>query len=107
MGKFTYCFDVDGTLCTKDCNYEDAKPFVDVIDNLNKLYDDGNKIIIFTSRGYLSGRDWRDLTEAQLNTWGVSYHELIMGKPHADIFIDDRAINIDDWRGKISEETNE
>ena len=97
MKKLTYCYDVDGTLCTKDCEYESAKPFTEVIDDLNKRYSEGNKIIIFTSRGYLSGKDWRVLTEYQLSKWGVKYHELIMGKPHADIFIDDRAFNVDTW----------
>ena len=33
----------------------------------------------------------RPLTQAQLKMWGVKYHELLMGKPHADIFIDDKA----------------
>ena len=32
-----------------------------------------------------------DLTQQQLKEWGVRYHELIMGKPHADMFIDDKA----------------
>ena len=93
----TYCYDIDGTLCTKDCKYEDAKPFKDVINHLNELYDRGNRVILFTSRGSVSGEDWRSLTEQQLAMWGVKYHELLMGKPHADIFIDDRAKNIDVW----------
>lgn len=93
----TYCYDIDGTLCSKDCQYEDAKPFKNVIDHLNNLYDEGNTIILFTSRGTVSGNNWRALTEEQLGRWGVKYHELLMGKPHADVFIDDRAKNIDVW----------
>ena len=31
------------------------------------------------------------LTKMQLDIWGCKYHELIMGKPHADMFIDDKA----------------
>ena len=54
-------------------------------------------MILFTSRGSVSGVDWRQLTESQLVTWGVKYDELLMGKPHADVFIDDRAKNIDTW----------
>jgi hypothetical protein len=38
-----------------------------------------------------------DLTTEQLNTWGCKYHELILGKPHADLFIDDKGINCDDF----------
>ena len=37
-----------------------------------------------------------DLTKQQLDDWGVKYHELIMGKPHADYFIDDKA-----WPDKV------
>ena len=38
-----------------------------------------------------------DLTKQQLEEWGVKYNELIMGKPHADLFIDDKGINCDDF----------
>ena len=37
-----------------------------------------------------------ELTKQQLDDWGVKYHELIMGKPHADYFIDDKA-----WPDKV------
>ena len=40
---------------------------------------------------------FKPLTEAQLKMWGCKYHELIMGKPHADIFIDDKAMNSEDY----------
>ena len=39
----------------------------------------------------------RDLTEKQLEKWGVKYHELLFGKPHADVFIDDKAVSDTDW----------
>jgi len=38
-----------------------------------------------------------DLTKQQLEEWGVKYHELIMGKPHADYFIDDKGVNADEF----------
>ena len=54
---------------------------------------------MMTARGSTTGIDWTDLTEHQLNKWGVNYHELIMNKkPHADIFVDDKAINISSFR---------
>ena len=37
-----------------------------------------------------------ELTDKQLKDWGCKYHELIMGKPHADYFIDDKA-----WPDKV------
>jgi len=93
-----YAIDIDGTLCdTEDSDYKNSTPRNDVITKVNQLYDRGNTIKIFTGRGATSGIDWREFTENQLKTWGVKYHELIMGKPKADIFIDDKAVSTKDW----------
>lgn len=94
--KKTFCIDIDGTICTENCKYEDAKPIKKTIDKINELYNN-NKIILFTSRGYTSKFDWRPLTEKQLDSWGLKYHELIFGKPFADYYIDNKAIDILDW----------
>lgn len=88
-----YCFDIDGTICTNtDGNYEQAIPFREVIEKINALFDKGHKIIFFTGRGSTTGIDWYDFTKKQLEGWQVKYHELIMDKPHADIFVDDKGI---------------
>jgi carbamoyl-phosphate synthase large subunit len=92
-----YCIDIDGTLCTENCKYEDAKPIYKVIKKINNLYENKNKIILLTSRGYTSKIDWRKLTENQLSSWGVKYNELHFCKPYADYYIDNKAINILDW----------
>ena len=91
-----YCIDIDGTLCTEDCEYKDAQPIQKVINKINKLYED-NKIILYTARGYTSKKEWRGLTEEQLEKWGVKYHTLILQKPFADYYIDNKAIDILDW----------
>tara|TARA_Y100001949_G_C15780450_1_gene240421 strand:- start:155 stop:454 length:300 start_codon:yes stop_codon:yes gene_type:complete len=89
-----YCFDIDGTICTNtNGDYEKAKPFIDRIKIVNKLYIEGNKIIMFTARGSTTNLDWTGLTKQQLKEWGVKYHELIFGKPEADIFVDDKGIS--------------
>jgi histidinol phosphatase-like enzyme len=96
-----YCFDIDGTICSsvKNSDYASAIPYEDVIKKINYLYDKGNKIIFMTARGSVSKKDWTEFTERQLSSWGVKYHELITNKkPHADFFIDDKAINVEDWR---------
>ena len=47
-----YCFDLDGTLCTKrQLDYQNAEPFVDRILHVNKLYDEGHTIVYWTARG--------------------------------------------------------
>ena len=103
-----YCIDIDGTICTpvtcKSCQYEGATPKKDRIEKINKLYDEGHYIIYMTARAMGRNSDLPHeeagkkahellypLTKMQLDIWGCKYHELIMGKPHADMFIDDKA----------------
>lgn len=98
----TYCFDIDGTLCTQaEGNYLTAAPLEDRIRRVNELFTLGNTIKLFTARGSKSGKDWAELTRVQVQEWGLMHHELILGKPHADYYIDDKAIHSDsfDWVG--------
>ncbi len=53
--------------------------------------------LFFTARGYTSKTDWRELTEEQLQKWCVKYHILILQKPFADYYIDNKAIDVLDW----------
>jgi histidinol phosphatase-like enzyme len=102
--KKTYVIDIDGTICTQDgANYMMASPIDSIISICNRLFDRGNKIIFFTARGSTTGINWKELTERQLNTWGVKYHELIMGKPFGDFYIDDKAILPEQFRNLLEE----
>lgn len=95
----TYCFDIDGTLCSNTGgDYWGAVPFQDMIREVNRLFSEGHRILLYTARGATTGVDWRELTRQQLKEWGVCYHELYMGKPTADIYIDDRAMNSTEWQ---------
>lgn len=89
-----YCFDLDGTICTESCDYENAVPVDSVVKKVNQLYQQGHKIIIATARGAASGVCWRSLVEQQLDRWGVLYHEIQMGKPYADYYVDNKAVDI-------------
>lgn len=88
--------DVDNTICrTEGCNYEAATPMPERIAVVNRLYDEGHRIIIWTARGALYGVTlslW-SLTKRQLKEWGVRYHELKMDKPFFDLLVDDRALS--------------
>jgi hypothetical protein len=93
MMTYTYCFDLDETLCTsKNLDYKHAVPLTTRIETVNSLFQAGNTIIIYTARGSKTGSDWSTLTENQLSSWNVSYHKLVMGKPFADFYIDDKAV---------------
>jgi hypothetical protein len=94
----SYCFDLDGTLCTNtEGEYEQAVPLPERILKVNELYDKGNRILIYTARGTVTGIDWRDLTQKQLDTWGIKHHELRLGKPFADVYVDDRGVSDSDF----------
>ena len=75
-------------------------PYKDRIKKINKLYDEGNEIVYMTARGLKSGRGelhYRPITEQQLKEWGCKYHELSFKTHDADIFIDDKCINSEDY----------
>ena len=95
----TYLIDIDDTICTLSgsMQYETAQPIPKAIEKVNRLFEEGHEIIFWTARGTRSGVDWRQLTEAQILSWGVQYHELRFGKPVYDVFIDDKNINSADW----------
>ena len=96
-----YCFDIDGTICTNtDGDYEKAEPLWEVIAKVNWLYNEGNTITFYTARGSTTGIDWAELTRRQLGEWKVKYHRTYFGKPFADYYIDDRAIDTSEWLDK-------
>ena len=90
--------DIDGTLCENTYGeYEKASPIFERITKINELHDSGHIINLYTARGSTTGIDWSDLTYKQLKLWGVKYHSLKLGKPEADFYIDDKAINAEDF----------
>jgi hypothetical protein len=101
-------FDLDGCLCSQaDGDYETAQPFPDAIGVVNRLYEDGFTILIYTSRFmnrnqndvHKTYHDGYEFTKRQLAGWGVQYHCLMMGKPPADVVVDDRAVFFTpDWK---------
>ena len=107
-----YCFDIDNTICTPTLgrDYSKAQSWPARIAVINKLYDEGNHITYFSARGMGRFGDdpdasvkasalLFDLTEQQLKSWGCRYHSLILGKPHADYFIDDNGVNANEFFG--------
>ena len=91
--------DIDETICfyPEERRYELAVPDMENISKINKLFDDGNKVVYWTARGSTTGIDWFELTSKQLEQWGVRYSELKLGKPYYDIFICDKAFNSEDY----------
>jgi len=89
--------DIDGTICTNtDGDYKQAKPRFNQIDKINKLYDEGHTIIYWTARGTVTKIDWLELTQQQLYDWGCKCHDVRIGKPQYDLWIDDKSKKIEE-----------
>jgi len=109
MDKKTYVIDIDGTICDweEGRDYTLSQPFPQRIKDINDLYDEGHTVIYFTARGM--GRfggnvdkaveAFYAITESQLDRWGCKYHKLILGKPSADYYIDDKGIEANEFFG--------
>ena len=97
--------DIDETICTNKRDdvgsppdYTNAVPIRENIEKANKLYDEGHTIVYWTARGTVTGIDWSETTARQFEEWGVKHHELKLGKPYYDLFIDDKNMNTEDWK---------
>lgn len=83
VGKKIFLVDIDGTLCEDVRNEEGsermakAKPFLDSINEMNRLYDESHYICLFTSRT----NKHRSVTEEWLKKHGVKFHQIIFNKP--------------------------
>ena len=93
--------DIDNTVFkTEGTNYEESVPMERRISIINNLYDKGNTIVYWTARGTGSGKAYLQLTEKQLRKCGAKFHNLLMGKPVYDLFIDDKNINSEEYFGR-------
>ena len=91
----TYCFDLDGTICSleKTESYAKALPNIAIIKKIKELYDKNNKIYIYTGRHMQK----EEITKKWLEKYGVKYHHIFFNKPVAEIYVDDRAVTPDEF----------
>lgn len=95
-----FCFDIDNTITFWDNSrdYPNFKPYQPMVDKINKLYDEGHHITLFTARGMTSVGPEKISDEIvpglleNLDKIGLKYHELITHKPYYDFIIDDKAL---------------
>jgi capsule biosynthesis phosphatase len=102
--KRRFCFDLDNTLVTKprlEDDYSSCEPIDRNINFLKHLKSLGHHIIIYTARrmrthkGNVNAviKDIGKLTLDQLERFNIPYDEIQFGKPWADFYIDDLAVN--------------
>ena len=82
--------DIDGVLCVEAEPYSEREPVQEAIDAVRTLYLRGWHVTLYTGRHHV----WAADTTDWLTRHHVPYHHLVMGKPPAKYYIDDRAINV-------------
>lgn len=104
ISKKRICFDLDNTLVTYPKikgDYTTVEPIQENINLLRYLKSFGHEIIIYTARKMKTHNsnlgkvtaDIGKLTFDTLEKFGIVYDEIYFGKPQADIYIDDLAVN--------------
>ena len=112
--RITFCFDLDNIICkTNNSDYKNSKPYKKVIRIINKLYNKGNTIKIFTARymgrnnenvSMLKKKNYKK-TFNQLKSWKLKFNILILGKPSYDVYIDDKQFGFKkNWLSKFKKQ---
>jgi capsule biosynthesis phosphatase len=100
----TFCFDLDNCILnfpTIPGDYTTCKPKVNTVKIIRQLHAAGNTIIINTARRMKThnnnvGRVIKDIGKITIDTldrYSIPYDEIHFGKPLADFYIDDLAVN--------------
>ncbi len=109
-GRKIFLIDMDGTICENVRNEEGilamdrARPFIESINSVNKLHNEGHFICIFTART----DEHKDVTEKWLKRYGVKYHQVLYNKPRKIgkyteyHMIDDTPVRATTYKGRFS-----
>ena len=102
------CVDLDGTICetkSEGQSYKDVKPLENAVETLEFLKQRGYYIVINTARnmrtcennlGRVIANQGKIVIE-WLEKYCIPYDELLFGKPHVDVFIDDKGMKFKNW----------
>ena len=108
-----FCFDLDNTLVTYPTingDYNSVKPIEKNINFVKYLKSFGHTIIIYTARRMKThnnnaGKSLSDIgliTFKTLEKYNIPHDEIYFGKPYADFYIDDMALNAFDNIEKLT-----
>lgn len=101
--------DLDNTLCVvENRDFINAKPIQEVIDKVAEYHAKGYEVVISTARGQNSCKTpkemqdkYYEITKGWLDANNVRYDSIEIGyKKNADLYIDDKAINVEDFLDK-------
>ena len=116
--EMTIVIDVDDTiLTTENRDYPNSKPIVQVIEKLREARSKDWRIILHTARGMgRSNGNIELVREAVIDEitsfcckWNIPYDEIIIGKPWAAMYVDDKAVtpmefatmDLDNWKPRL------
>ena len=101
-----YLIDIDGTICDDVPNEEPermvtCKPYPDALEIINKWFEEGHVITVFTSRT----EEHRRVTEDWLKKHQFKYHALLMNKPRGGNYhwIDNHMVRATRFKGKFTD----
>ena len=87
--------DIDGTLCPEGevSQRLSQEPFPGAVETVNSYVAAGHTVVFWTGRG------WDEYTQTKqwLDEHGFQYAQLMMGKPIANLVIDDRSRQFVGW----------
>jgi len=87
--------DIDGTICTEERPFDRplAQPLPGALESVSRFVQDGHTVVLWTARGW----DQYRVTKTWLDEHHFQYDQLLMGKPIANLIIDDRARHFTGW----------
>lgn len=108
--KKRYCFDIDGVVFKISKNYKDYIVIESTKNFIKRLKEENCEIILYTARKMETyqgniGKVSKSIVEKTLEALRVNdieYDEIYFGKPSADIYIDDKALNFFDLERVMS-----
>lgn len=105
-GVKNFLIDIDGTICDDIPNEEPERmgtclPYPDALRIVNKWYDEGHRICLFTSRT----EEHREITEYWLDKHNFKWHTMLMGKPRGGNYhwIDNHIVKATRFKGKFTD----
>ena len=106
-----FCFDIDGVVFKINKNYKKHEPIWSTVNYIRNLKNSNHEIILYTARKMKTfngniGKVNKEIVEDTLHylmLYNIPYDEIYFGKPNADVYIDDKALNFYDFKEYIME----
>lgn len=115
--KDALVFDFDGVICVQGAvlaDYTQATPYLFAIERINRAAVAGYYIVICTARYMLrchgnvleANQLGKEQAIAWLRKFGVNFNTVILGKPSAAMYIDDKGCRVESAKGVADWDNN-